>query len=120
MISDARKFLREELSLTLHPEKIYLQEIGKGVRFCGAVIKKGRVYVSNSTLGMIYDSIDRYNKGKASKDMLVRSINSYFGLLCHYKTYAIRWRLWKRIKDKENLCNVNMLKLKMTQNRRKS
>lgn len=120
MISDARKFLREELSLTLHPEKIYLQEIGKGVRFCGAVIKKGRVYVSNSTLGMIYDSIDRYNKGKASKDMLVRSINSYFGLLCHYKTYAIRWRLWKRIKDKENLCNVNMLKLIMTQNRRKS
>ena len=119
MISDARNFLRKELSLTLHPKKIYLQEVGKGVRFCGAVIKRGRVYVSNSTLGVICDSIDRYNDGKTSKEILVQSINSYFGLLGHYRTYAIRWKLWKRIKNKKNLCNVNMMKLKMIKSLRK-
>lgn len=43
-----RNFLKEELGLMLHPDKIYLQEVTKGVNFLGANIKPyqiGRAHV---------------------------------------------------------------------------
>lgn len=35
----SKKFLKEELHLTLHPKKIYLQKAGNGVQFLGTFIK---------------------------------------------------------------------------------
>lgn len=40
-----RSFLFRELGLRLHPRKIHLTTISKGVRFLGMVFKPGRIYV---------------------------------------------------------------------------
>ena len=39
LIAEAKEFLRTELGLTLHPDKIYLQHYTKGTKMVGAVIK---------------------------------------------------------------------------------
>lgn len=38
-------FLSRELGLKLHPRKIHLTDVGKGVRFLGAVVKPYQRYV---------------------------------------------------------------------------
>lgn len=51
LIADASEFLKSELGITLHPDKIYLQHYSKGTPFVGSFIKPGRCYISNRTRG---------------------------------------------------------------------
>ena len=44
-----KNFLETRLRLQLHPQKFYLQECRKGVKFVGAVIKPNRIYIGNRT-----------------------------------------------------------------------
>lgn len=43
LVSKIRKFLEDNLKLTLHPKKIYLQQAVKGVLFLGAFLKPHRI-----------------------------------------------------------------------------
>lgn len=89
-------YLNEQMLLTLHPKKRYLQHYSKGIPFVGAVIKPGRIYISNRTRGNLYRCIHKYN-GYARDGMapfvaekFIASLNSYFGLMIHYDTYGVR------------------------------
>lgn len=90
-------FLLSTLQLTLHPKKIYLQHYSRGVKFLGAVIKPNRLYIANRTKGNFYKAIEKQNllirDHKPSKEELahfISSMNSYLGIMIHYKTYNIR------------------------------
>ena len=52
-----RHWLQDQLQLSLHPRKIYLQHYSKGVQFLGAVIKPNRIYIAKRTSGNFYDAI---------------------------------------------------------------
>jgi RNA-directed DNA polymerase len=94
-------YLNDELKLKLHPKKIYLQHYTKGVKFLGAVIKPNRIYIANRTKGNFYNAIQKHNQvievsHKASRDdqnTLLSSLNSYLGIMKHYKTYKLRKRM---------------------------
>jgi len=93
-----------ELELTLHPNKIYLQPVDKGVKFIGAVIKPGRIYIGNRTRNNFYQRIEEFNcaakcKGYVEEhaEYFACCMNSYFGIMKHYSTYAIRRKAAKRI-----------------------
>ena len=96
----ASEFLYNELSLSLNPQKVYLQHYSRGVKYLGCVIKPYRTYISNRTKGNFYDVIESFNleaqslKGdKRSMMHNFRStVNSYLGIMSHYRTYAIRRR----------------------------
>ena len=60
---------------------------------------------------MALKKVRQHNKGQATDEELCMSLNSYFGLMRHYNTYALRWMLWKNIENKERLCSVRMNKL---------
>ena len=99
-IGHIREFLATELSLTLHPKKIYLQPHSKGVKFLGLVIKPGRLYVASRLKGNFYKSIVEANENleasSYSKDACKRvlsSTNSYLGLMKHYSTYRLRRKM---------------------------
>lgn len=93
------------MGVTLHPNKLYIQPIEKGVKFIGAVIKKGRIYISNRTKGNFYwkmkkysDFIDEIKENGLEPSLsdiehFVSSINSYLGFMVHYKTYNIRKKI---------------------------
>jgi hypothetical protein len=90
-------FLLSTLQLTLHPKKIYLQHCTKGVQFLGTVIKPNRIYIANRTKGNFYHAIEKQNKiardHKPDSDeqkAFLSSMNSYLGIMKHYKTYNLR------------------------------
>ena len=92
----------KNLGLTIHPQKRYLQHFSKGVKFIGGVIKPYRIYIANRTKGNLYGSINYHNlivrdhkPTKDEKTAFMCSINSYLGILKHYKTYGIRKKMLK-------------------------
>jgi|TARA_B110000211_G_scaffold218248_1_gene262850 hypothetical protein len=56
-----RHWLQDQLQLSLHPRKIYLQHYSKGVQFLGAVIKPNRIYIAKRNSGNFYDAIVKQN-----------------------------------------------------------
>lgn len=97
IIPEIKRFLIDELFLTLHPDKIYLQHYSKGVKYLGAVIMPNRIYIANRTKGNFYNSIIRHNQvaeshkpDRAELQQIQCSINSYLGIMLHYKSYYIR------------------------------
>lgn len=107
---EADWFLSEKLHLTLHKDKFYLQEVKKGVKFVGSVIKQNRIYLSNRTVGNMYNAIIAVEKLcercavydekiELNYRMLLEraacSINSYFGFLVHCNSYNLRSKLFK-------------------------
>ena len=92
--------LQDRLLLTLHPNKIYLQHYSKGVQFLGAVIKPNRIYIANRTKGNFYAAIEKQNAlvkehkpGKEQQAAFLCSMNSYLGIMKHYKTHKLRKRM---------------------------
>ena len=93
-------YLKSELKLTLHPDKIYLQDIKKGVKYLGAVIKPHRKYIANRSKGNFYGSITKHNKvvrdhkpSQEEKDAFLSSMNSYLGIMKHYRTFKHRKKI---------------------------
>ena len=100
LIPKLSNFLSSKLKLRLHPRKIYLQKYDKGVTFLGVVIKSFRLYIANRTKGNFYAAMERHNKiardHRPTKEELKHfqsSMNSYLGIMKHYKTYALRKRM---------------------------
>ena len=90
-------FLLSTLQLSLHPNKIYLQHYSKGVKFLGTVILSNRIYIANRTKGNFYNAIEKQNQiarehkpTKEEQKAFQSSMNSYFGIMKHYKTYTLR------------------------------
>ena len=76
-----RDFLKEELGLQLHPDKIYLQEVTKGVNFLGANIKPYRRYLVNKTKRRINRQMS--SAAYRPQELMVATINSYLGYMRH-------------------------------------
>ena len=96
-IPKIRKYLSSNLSLTLHPDKTYLQHFAKGVAFLGAFIKPRRIYIANRVKGKLHGAIEKGNrliaKGWAEEEearYFISSVNSYLGTMKHWKTYGLR------------------------------
>lgn len=101
LIPQLANYLSQTLGLTLHPNKIYLQHHSKGVPFLGAFIKPHRIYVNNRTKGNFYAAVEYFNN--LIKDnptpswdecnQFISVINSYKGILKHYRSHIIKDRL---------------------------
>lgn len=76
---NAQKYVKH-LGLQLNPNKIYIQKTSKGISFLGAYFKVGRVYISNRIMGNLFRKIRNYKVNE-------QVINSYLGMLSHYKSY---------------------------------
>ena len=97
-----KEHLRNELSLELHPKKIYLQHFSKGVNFLGTVIKPYRIYIRNRIKANFYQKIRHWNNFLSRKQyqltdadakQFLSSINSYLGIMKHYYTYKLRKKM---------------------------
>ena len=102
-------WLKENLHLSLHKDKVYIQDVKKGVKFVGSVIKPNRIYTSNRTIASLRWKLRHFEEycfdlvceqGDNDGEISVRhtqllehdidSINSYLGSLVHTNSYAIR------------------------------
>jgi len=92
-----RLYLHKELGLALHPKKIVLEHYSQGVKYLGVVIKPRRIYIANRTKGNLYSALVKFNRiaqqhkpYHAERAAFQSSINSYLGLMKHYRTYTLR------------------------------
>ncbi len=99
VVSDVRDHLLNELMLTLHPKKIYLQQYMKGVSFLGTFIKPWRIYIGKKTKQNFYAKVENWNEiAKENKGLgdeirtrkFVACANSYLGIMKHYDTSILR------------------------------
>lgn len=101
-----RDFIKTNLGLTLHHDKVYLQEVSKGVKFIGSVIKPNRTYISNRVVDNLLNSIRLHNnllKGDGHDEVRIKNkvshfrsvLNSYYGFMKHHSTYKIRKDIWE-------------------------
>lgn len=109
LLNRSRYWPKDNLDVSLHPRKVYLQEVHKGFEFVGTIIKQGRSYTTNRTISNAMALVKSYDG--SNTDKFVASYNSYMGFLIHNNTYAIRWNLWKSITNYSGICCHNMKKL---------
>jgi hypothetical protein len=93
LIPKLRHYLISELGLTLHPKKIYLQPCSHGVKFLGCFIKPSHIVVHHRTITNFIRSLSKYNSlalahkpDKKELAAFISSVNSYLGIMKHYKT----------------------------------
>ena len=114
-LEGARVWLKANLGLTLHPDKVYLQEAKKGAQMTGAIIKPHRCYTINRTRDHLFGLIKWWNEidEPTSEDAMVFACrcNSLLGLMIHRDTYAIRWTAWNMMRHKDIIYCQNMRKI---------
>lgn len=97
LVPQLEQFLRDELDLTLHPRKRYLQHYSRGVSFLGVFIRRDALFTGRRTKEGLYRTVGRWND-RAQERPLERcdleafrsSVNSYWGLMRHHNSYRLR------------------------------
>ena len=96
-----KEYLKATVSVTLHPNKVYIQHYTKGVKFIGSVIKPNRIYVGNRLKGNAWNVFKEISedikKGYTSKADILHyrcRLNSYLGFMRHRSSYNIRKKLF--------------------------
>jgi RNA-directed DNA polymerase len=90
LVFEISSFLQKNLELTLHPRKIYLQHYSKGLKFLGAFLDVNRIYIGRRTKGNFFYAIQEQNRNFVSSDNFLSCMNSYLGMMKHYKTFSLR------------------------------
>lgn len=98
-----KDFLENNLKLTLHPKKIYLQNINHWVQFLWAYIKPYRVYRSKRSVKNFYKMMKECNNKPWDS-----SLNSYLWLFKHYKQYQLVQKIIKDLKF-DNLKKISKM-----------
>lgn len=91
--NELTSFLKESLLLEVNKDKSIVYDVSFGVAFLGAFLKPHRRYVSNSTLHRMEMKVSKLCK-QDSPESLRSSLNSFLGLLSHYRSYNIRLRMF--------------------------
>lgn len=102
----ADEFLRSELHLTLHKDKVYLQPISHGITFVGSIVSTRRVRLIRRTMATLHRSVMQLERlslfrarGKISDDEhYFASINSLLGFTRHTNDFARKLRLFRRMR----------------------
>ena len=115
----AEQWLKKHLKLTLHKDKFYLQPATHGVKFVGCVIKPGRTYTANRTLGNMTGRVMQTNElcrsiiedGPTLENLKllkrhVSSLNSYMGFCVHNYTFNQRRKMFRGKPFFWKCCNI--------------
>ena len=90
-------FLKNELKLALHPNKISIRKVWQGIDFLGYVVlphyRKVRTKTKNRIFKKLKQRVCAYRAGKTSEKSLFQSLNSYLGVFSHANAYKIEQEL---------------------------
>jgi len=97
LIPKIQKYFKDNLGLILHSKKIYFQPCSNGVKFLGCFIKPSHIVINHRTIKNFKHSVFLRNNivsdhkpDREERDKFISSVNSYLGILKHYKTYKKR------------------------------
>lgn len=104
--NEVADFIESKLKLSLHPEKVSIRKYRQGIDFLGYVtLPKARVLrtkVRHRIFKKLRQKVEQFKTGKIREETLLRSIDSYLGVLGHANSYKLerdlRQRLWQWLK----------------------
>jgi hypothetical protein len=96
------RFLKEKLSLHLHPNKTHINLVQNGFDFIGFVVKPGRIYLRQSSLSRCRQKIRAWERAGSPVDApdlqaLADTVTSYLAMLRQVDGYKARRSLCYRI-----------------------
>lgn len=86
MYQDIDSFISSNLRLTLHPRKLEINSVERGINYLGYICKPFSRYLRRSTL----DNAAKRVLNTSSPQNLMATANSYFGLMRHANAWAVR------------------------------
>ena len=89
LVPKMREFLKTELGLQLHPDKIKRDDCMKGVSFLGAYIKPWRTYAYSDTVRRIRRKVRALDVCGCTPCYLCAAMSSYAGVFSHYKSRRV-------------------------------
>lgn len=90
LIEQIRVYLKDKLGIKLHPKKIYIQNIYRGVQFLGVVVRPHRKYILKRTVSNFKTSLAKGDIYHDKPMALLQTVNSYLGFMRHQKTFRLR------------------------------
>ena len=103
-------FLDANLKLSLHPDKVSIRKYRQGIDFLGYVnLPKARVLrtkVRHRLFRKLKQRVEEFRAGEITEEILLRSFDSYLGVLSHADSYELeqelRHKFWEWIKEPES------------------
>jgi retron-type reverse transcriptase len=94
-------FLKKELKLSLHPNKVTIRKYHQGVDFLGYVILSKAIVMRTKTKQRIFRKLEQkvkeYKQESIDEKTLIQSLNSYLGVLSHANSYKLTQELKNKI-----------------------
>ena len=84
-LNEISDFLRRELELSLHQEKVKIRKLRQGIDFCGYIVLPGHRILRVKT------------KERMLKKTNEKNLSSYLGLISHCNSYRLRDETIKQI-----------------------
>lgn len=99
IIPQAEEFLAENLGLSIQQGKTTITSVYDGISFLGAFLKPfGVRFIDNKSLHNMEVKLDEIRRGQFhdnNNQHLGSALNSYLGVLVHYRSFNIRNKLMK-------------------------
>ncbi len=103
LIEPMSKFLKENLNLSLHPQKLSLRKYRQGIDFLGYVLLPHHIVVRTKTKKRIFRKLKKYmadyKNGILSEETIRQSVASYLGVLSHANSFKLSSRLKKMLRE---------------------
>lgn len=102
-VEKIRCFLKEKLTLELHPNKVEIRKVSQGTDFLGYVALRHasviRTKTKNRMLRKIGYAFEKFKKGEITKNTLNSIVSSYQGVLSHCRSKKIQSEVYKLTKS---------------------
>ena len=93
IILEIKKFLNDNLDLSLHPHKVSIRKFSQGIDFLGYVLRPQHRLIRTKTKKRIFKKIrlriKEYKTGLITEESLKQCLQSYFGVLSHANAFGL-------------------------------
>ncbi|MBI5221885.1 MAG: RNA-directed DNA polymerase [Candidatus Magasanikbacteria bacterium] len=90
-------FIKQELSLSLHPDKVSIKKYSQGIDFLGYVVLPHHIVSRTKTKRRMFKKLAEkrrlWQTGEITAECLNQSLQSYLGMLKHCKGFGLAEKL---------------------------
>lgn len=108
LLQEIELFLKEKLHLELHPHKVEVRKLNRGIDFLGYIIRPHHTLLRTKTkrrlTRKLHNRAEEYRTSEICEETVHQTLHSYLGLLSHANTHRLsedlQNKLWFWMNDK--------------------
>ena len=103
LIPQIEAFLTQKLQLNLHPKKVILNKLTRGIDFLGYVVLPYHQVLRTKTKNRMFRKLEKkftqFEQGQIDRKKLRQTVNSYLGVLKHCRSQNLKGQIKKITKS---------------------